>query len=119
MSVTNISLNSSMGALAKTIARGKVAVLKTDKFFGTDELCVIGKLVEGAVSEEMFVCGDSSKKVVSVESKSGDRLCSKIGAQVVLMVAGVNKEEINVGEELHFEKTDVNKPKPMGRIIIA
>jgi hypothetical protein len=112
MSILNSSTN-------KSVSKGKISVLKTDKFFGTDELCVIGKLIEGGVCENMSFCGDSNKKVVSVESKSGDRLCTKIGAQVVLMVSGIEKEEVLVGEELQFEKTLFDKPRPVGRFIIA
>lgn len=101
-------------------AKGRVKVLKTDQFFGTEEVCVIGKLVEGAVAREMLVPG-TSKKIVSVESNYGEGVCNHKGAQVVLMVSDSDKEEYSVGEEISFEKVQMleESAKPKGKLIIA
>ena len=100
--------------------RGKIKILKTDEFFGIDECCIIGKLLTGAVTEEMSISG-TDKKIVSVESHFGDRVCTKNGAQVVLMVSGANKRDYEYGQEVEFEKalTATVAAKPKGRIIIA
>ena len=101
------------------VAKGKIVVLKSDQFFGTEEVCVIGKLVEGAITREMIVPG-TNKKIVSVESNYGEGFCSHKGAQVVLMIANSNKEEYNSGEEIKFEKISVEvEEKPRGKLIIA
>ena len=100
--------------------KGIIKVLKADRFFGTEETCVIGKLLEGAVTKEMIVPG-TDKKIVSVESNYGEGTCDHTGAQVVLMVANSNKEEYEHGKEIAFEKVaiQVEKAKPKGRVIIA
>ena len=99
--------------------RGKIKVVKAEKFVGMDAVCVIAKLTEGAVAKKMRMQGKNSSVVISVESKSGDGVCTKIGAQVVLMVEGIYKEDCPVGAELVFEKCGSEECKPKGRIIIA
>ena len=84
-----------------------------------DAACVIAKLAEGAVAKKMKVRGNPSSIVVSVESKSGDGCCTKIGAQVVLMVEGIHKEDYPSGSEMVLEKTACEEVKSKGRIIIA
>ncbi|MDD4250782.1 MAG: hypothetical protein PHX27_01165 [Candidatus ainarchaeum sp.] len=119
MSLTTLTFNSSTGTQNSAI-RGKIMVLKTDQFFGTEEVCVIGKLVDGAITREMIVCG-TDKKIVSVESNYGEGFCCHKGAQVVLMIANSNKEEYNSGEEIHFERVALEEvsARPKGRLIIA
>jgi hypothetical protein len=117
MSLTTMTFNSER-VTDKTI--GKIKVLKTDEFFGTDECCIIGKLMEGAVTQEMSISG-TDKKIISVESHYGDVCCTKNGAQVVLMVAGAKKGDYEYGQEIVFEKmfTEQVVAKPKGRVIIA
>ncbi len=100
--------------------KGKLMVLKTDQFFGTEEVCVIGKLIDGAITREMIVTG-TDKRVVSVESNYGEGFCHHKGAQVVLMIANSSKEEYAHGEEIIFERIAVEQAqaKPKGRLIIA
>ena len=102
------------------VGRGRVRVLKTEKFVGSEEVCVIGKLVEGGVIKKMKITGKDAAQVMSVESKYGDGFCTKPGAQVVLMVSGIDKSEFACGTEICFEKgftEDTARPK--GRVIIA
>jgi len=119
MSLVTLTFGSTLGAEAAAIGKGKVRVLKTEKFVGSDEVCVIGKLVEGAITKRMKVSGKDSAQVMSVESKYGDGHCTHPGAQVVLMVAGVDKSEFGLGTEILFEKAFEEQAKPKGRVIIA
>jgi hypothetical protein len=118
MSLTRMTFGNS--TRSTDLTRGKIKVLKTDEFFGTEECCIIGKIMAGAVSEEMSISG-TNKKIVSVESHYGDRCCTKNGAQVVLMVSGANKRDYEYGQEIEFEKalSETIAVKPKGRIIIA
>ena len=118
MSLTRMTFASDAKSTQKTT--GKIKVLKTDEFFGTDECCIIGKLIDGAVTQEMSISG-TDKKIISVESHYGDVCCTKNGAQVVLMVAGAHKSDYEYGQEITFEKmlTAQAIAKPKGRIIIA
>jgi len=105
---------------AARIGQGKIKVLKTDKFYESDGICVIGKLIEGAVSKHMSICGKSGC-ITTVESKYGDNACSKTGAQVLLMIDGIEKEDVAVGEEMSFETEALAEAiiRPKGKIIIA
>ncbi len=118
MSLTTLTFSNSARTNGTSSAR--ILVLKTDQFFGTEECCIIGKLVDGIVSEEMQISG-TEKKIVSLESHYGDRSCSKKGGQVVLMVSGARKEDYDYGQEITFEKTiaEAVPVKPRGRLIIA
>jgi hypothetical protein len=118
MSLSTLTFSSDRKTTSQT--HGRIKILKTDKFFGTDECCIIGKLIDGAVSQDMSISG-TDKKVVSVESHYGDACCSKKGAQVVLMVLGAEKEDYSNGEEIIFEKMLTQKAlvKPKGKFIIA
>ena len=118
MSLITLTFNSSSTEKADSIGKGKVRVIKTQKFYGTDELCVIGKLVEGAVSTNMHLLGSDSV-IKSVESNYGLDSCFRAGAQVVLMVAGANKGQFSFGEEIEFERAIEIAHRPKGRIIIA
>jgi hypothetical protein len=104
---------------ANSYTKGKVKVIKAEKFVGMDALCVIGRLVDGAIAKKMKVSGNNSSQVISVESKVGDGYCTKQGAQVVLMVEGINKEDCPVGIEILFEKNCEETTKSKGKIIIA
>ena len=119
MSLTTLTFNSANSATNERAGKGKVMVIKTEKFVGSEEVCVIGRLVEGAVFKKMSVSGRDGCQVVSVESKYGDGLCEKQGAQVVLMVSGINKDDYIAGSELAFERMVQEKAKQMGRVIIA
>lgn len=107
-------------SVAQVAAKGRIKVLKSDSFFGTEGTCVIGKLIEGAVAKEMFVPG-TEKKIISVESNYGENSCNHRGAQVVLMVSESTKEEFSAGQEISFEKIQAlqEQAKPKGKLIIA
>lgn len=105
---------------ASSHTKGKVKVIKAEKFVGMDAVCVIARLVDGAVAKKMRVLGRNATQIISVESKVGDGYCTKPGAQVVLMIEGITKEEYPEGAEISFERgagEDLSKPK--GRLIIA
>ena len=119
MSLSSLTFGSENSINASDHARGKVKVVKAEKFVGMDAVCVISRLVEGAVAKRMRVQGKSNSVIVSVECKSGDNLCTKIGAQVVLMVEGINKDDYPTGSEIIFEKCGSEACKPKGRVIIA
>ena len=104
---------------ANSIGQGKIKVLKTDQFYGDDGICVIGKLIEGAVSKHMNICGKVGQ-VTTVESKYGNNSCTHQGAQVLLMIDGLAKEDLTVGEEVAFEMERIAEPiRPRGKLIIA
>ena len=107
------------GVNAASHTRGRIKVIKAEKFVGMDAVCVIAKLVEGAVAKKMKVAGKNSTQVISVESKSGDGCWTKEGSQVVLMIEGVYKEDFPAGVEVIFEKGAEEAAKAKGKIIIA
>ena len=119
MSLTTLTFNSATSMTTDRAGRGKVKVIKTEKFVGSDDVCVIGKLMEGAVFNKMTMPGKSGTLIVSVESKYGDGHCTKEGAQVVLMVSGIRKEDCPSDSELVFERIALEQARPKGRIIIA
>jgi hypothetical protein len=119
MSLNSLTFGSENNMNSSEYSRGKVKVVKAEKFVGIDAVCVISRLVEGAVAKRMRVVGKNGSVVVSVECKSGDNLCTKIGMQVVLMIEGINKEDYPTGSEMLFEKCGEGTCKPKGRIIIA
>ncbi len=120
MSLITMTFAKSGMEQASRIGQGKIVVLKTDKFYGSDGICVIGKLLEGAVSKHMSICGKSGL-ITTVESKYGDNACCKTGTQVLLMIDGIEKEDVAVGEELSFESEQLAETisRPKGKIIIA
>ncbi|MBT4870465.1 MAG: hypothetical protein HON47_02740 [Candidatus Diapherotrites archaeon] len=119
MSLITMTFAKSESKIANSIGQGKIKVLKTDKFYGDDGICVIGKLIEGAVSKHMNICGKSGQ-VTTVESKYGDHSCTHQGAQVLLMIDGLEKEDLSVGEEISFEMEKIAQPiRPRGKLIIA
>ncbi|VVB76255.1 Uncharacterised protein [uncultured archaeon] len=120
MSLSTLTFGSMNSINAQSHNRGKVKIIKAEKFVGMDAVCVIAKLVEGAVAKKMKMAGKDKSVVISVESKSGDGYCTKIGAQVVLMVEGVYKEDFPAGADIIFEKgAGGDESKPKGRVIIA
>lgn len=119
MSLSTLTFGSANSINANSYVRGKVKVIKAEKFVGIEAVCLIGKLVEGAVAKKMRVTGKDSTQVISVESKVGDGYCTKPGAQVVLMVEGINKEDYPTGTEVVFEKNPSDGTKAKGKIIIA
>jgi hypothetical protein len=105
---------------ANCVGRGKVKVIKSDKFVGMDAVCLIGRLVDGAVAKKMCVHGKESASVLTVESKYGEGACTKIGAQVVLMIQGLEKDDFPSGTEIILTKgAQCENSKPKGKIIIA
>jgi hypothetical protein len=113
--------NSARSGQAAKAVKGVVKVIKTEQFFGTEEVCLIGRLVNGAIASEMLIPG-TDKKIVSVESNYGDGFCQKTGAQVVLMVANADKSEYTTGQEIEFQKAVeavAQAAKPKGKLIIA
>ena len=119
MSLSSLTFASMNSVNASSHTRGKIKVIKAEKFVGMEAVCVIAKLVEGAVAKKMKISGNNSSQVISVESKSGDGCCTKEGAQVVLMVEGINKEDCPSGAEIIFEKAFEEAAKSKGRVIIA
>ena len=119
MSLTTLTFSSS-NEYSSGFSRGKIRVLKADQFFGVNEVCVIGKLVDGAVAKEMFVPG-TKKRIISVESNYGEGSCTKKGAQVVLMVENASKDDYSTGQEIEFERIALAQEiaKPKGKLIIA
>lgn len=122
MSLVTLTFNSNSarsGSASKAV-KGTVRVIKTEQFFGTEEVCLIGRLVDGAVASEMQVAG-TDKKIVSVESNYGDGFCQKSGAQVVIMLSGAEKDDYSTGQEVEFQKAmEVQAiAKPQGKLIIA
>lgn len=103
---------------ADAIGRGKLKVVKTDKFYGTEAVCVIGTLVEGALSVNMCI-PEKNAKIQSLESNYGDDYCIKEGAKVTLMVLGISKGDFQQGDDIEFQKLTVTAEKPKGRLIIA
>ncbi|MFA5125769.1 MAG: hypothetical protein WC462_02075 [archaeon] len=119
MSLSTLTFGSMNSINANSHTRGKVKVIKAEKFVGMEAVCIIGRLVEGAVAKKMHVSGNNSTQIISVESKVGDGYCTKQGAQVVLMVEGINKEDCPTGVEIIFEKGADEAVKSKGKIIIA
>ncbi|MDD2531409.1 MAG: hypothetical protein PHY04_01175 [Candidatus ainarchaeum sp.] len=119
MSLSSLTFGSSNSINSSSHSGGRVKVVKSEKFVGMEAVCVIARLVEGAVAKKMRVKGKNKSMVISVESKSGDGVCTKNGAQVVLMIEGINKEDYPTGVEICFEKCEEEACKPKGRIIIA
>ena len=104
---------------AHDIGQGRIKVLKTDKFYGSDGVCVIGKLIDGAVSKHMSICGKNGC-ITTVESKYGDHSCTHPGAQVLLMIDGLDQTDFSVGEEVSFEMEKLAETiRPRGKLIIA
>lgn len=120
MSLTTLTFGNCAAEVAEKVGKGKIQVIKTDYFYGSDGVCVIGRLIEGVVSKSMQISGKEDCKVITVESKYGDGLCTKTGAQVLLMIDGISKEDYSAGQEIAFEKNDVALiSRPKGRLIIA
>ncbi len=119
VSLSTLTFGSMNSVNANSHLRGKVKIIKSEKFVGMEAVCLIGRLVEGAVAKKMKVIGRDATQIISVESKVGDGYCTKPGAQVVLMVEGINKEDYPTGTEIIFEKTATEETKTKGRIIIA
>ena len=119
MSLSTLTFGSMNSINAQSHQRGRVKIIKAEKFVGMDAVCVIGRLLEGAVAKKMRIAGRQNTQIISVESKVGDGYCTKPGAQVVLMVEGIYKEELVAGSEVIFEKSTQDEAKAKGKIIIA
>lgn len=120
LSLSTLTFGSMNSVNSQSHAKGRVKVIKAEKFVGMEAVCVIARLVDGAVAKKMRVTGKNMTQVISVESKVGDGVCTKPGAQVVLMVEGIEKDDYPSGTEIIFEKGTADEAaKPKGRIIIA
>jgi hypothetical protein len=119
LSLSAMAFGSENSVNAASHERGRIKVIKAEKFVGMEAVCVIGKLIDGAVCKKMKVLGKEGSQVISVESKVGDGYCTKPGAQVLLMVEGIYKEDYPVGSEMSFVKGAEDKAKAKGKIIIA
>jgi hypothetical protein len=119
MSLSSLTFGSANSANAGSLGNGRVKVIKAEKFVGMDAVCLIGKLIDGAVAKKMKVAGKEGSQVISVESKSGDGYCTKCGAQVVLMIEGIVKDDYPAGSEIHLIKGAEEAAKSKGKIIIA
>ncbi|MCX6802986.1 MAG: hypothetical protein NTY48_00250 [Candidatus Diapherotrites archaeon] len=119
MSLSTLTFGSMNSVSASSQVKGKVKVIKAVKFVGMEAVCVIARLVDGAVAKKMRVCGKNATQIISVESKVGDGYCTKPGAQVILMIEGIEKEEYPTGAEIMFERGAVEEAKSKGRLIIA
>jgi len=102
-------------------AEAEFRVIKTDQFFGTKELCVMGKLTKGVIARTMITKkGGMEGEIVTVESSYGKRPVSKPGTRILLMVSNLKKQDIQKDETLIFRpKAQEEGKKPKGRIIIA
>lgn len=119
MSLSGMAFGSETNINVNSHGRGKIKVIKAEKFVGMDAVCIIGKLIEGAVVKKMKVHGRDNTQIISVESKVGDGYCTKPGAQVLLMVEGIYKEDFPAGSEMVFVKGAEEVAKAKGKIIIA
>ncbi|MCX8158600.1 MAG: hypothetical protein N3D73_02925 [Candidatus Diapherotrites archaeon] len=119
MSLVTLTFGNRSTEEADAIGKGKVKVIKAEKFFGTPELCIIGKLVEGAVSKNMKVVGRENCLVKSVESNYGEGCCIREGTKVTLMITGLAKSDIKEGDELCFEVIKKENCKQKGKFIVA
>jgi len=119
MSLVTLTFGGRSTEEAEHIGKGRVRVSRTEKFFGTPEVCIMGRLVEGAVSKNMALSGKENCFIKSVESNYGEGACTREGSQIVLMVSGIMKSDVNSGDELIFEKMQQAIERPKGRVIIA
>jgi len=111
----------SVNFLKNPEAEAEFRVIKTDEFFGTKELCVMGKLTKGVIARAMVTkVGDIEGEVICVESSYGKRPVTKPGTRVLLMVSNLKKNDVHKDETLIFKpKASEKEKKPKGRIIIA
>lgn len=103
-------------------SNGKVRIIKTVKFFGTDNLCIIGELVDGSVSLAMSAEVLGKKAFIAeVESKycKGNTVAKK-GAKLTLMLSGVEEKDFEGIQELEFlPPLREAKERPIGKLIIC
>ncbi len=86
----------------KASSINKVKVKKVNQFFGERNVYIIGEITEGVLFEQMkSVVGDKTGLIVELESKFGKAKAKK-GMNVGLLLAGVEKDDIQEGQVLNF-----------------
>jgi hypothetical protein len=81
--------------------KGTLKVKKVCEFFNLNELYVIGEVLEGAISQSMKATINGNECIIKeIESKYG--AIGKKGSTVGALVEGLDKEDIEVGQELHL-----------------
>ena len=101
---------------------GYLKIKKVEKFLGTEEVCVIGKLVSGIILPEMETELETGIKaeVKEVESKYGSQIVAKPGTSLLLMIKGAQFSHFNVEEVLEFHlKEEQARKKKKGKLIIC
>ncbi len=100
--------------------KGVFEVKKVDKFFGTKEICLMGKLVEGVVGPGMQAeIGDKKIKIETVESKYGERPVHREGTNALIMVGGAEHSDFEGNETIEFKKEYAVKIRKKGKVIIC
>ncbi|MEK6942053.1 MAG: hypothetical protein AABW85_04315 [archaeon] len=85
----------------KTDETGKLEVKKINQFFGERNVYVIGEVTSGVLSEQMKAkFGEKTCLLVEVESKVGNK--AKKGMHAGLMLAGIEKEDVAIGQVIDF-----------------
>jgi len=115
----NAELVSSQAAYVdETIDFGVIEVQKVEKFLGTDEICVIGKLKEGIIELNMLA-ENNAGKIVEINSKYGGKIVAKPGANILLMLQNCKLSDLQGKQILTFKKPTENKEKKKGKFIIC
>lgn len=99
----------------------KIKIIKAVEFFGTDEVCVIGELLDGCVATSMYALLLGKKaEIKEVESRFGRGTLSRTGAKVTLMLSGVKQEDLASLEEVEFmPPVRIESERPSGKLIIC
>lgn len=111
------------GVQYKLNENGKVKIIKVTEFFGRDDICILGELVDGCVGPKMYSHFDNNKKaeILEIESKYGMRPVSRKGTKLTLMINGVKKSDIEQKGEIEFVPPLMEElqDRPKGRVIIC
>lgn len=99
----------------------KIKIIKAVEFFGTDEVCVIGELLEGCIATSMYALLHGKKaEIKEVDSKFGRGSVSKTGTKVILMLSGVKQEDLASLNEIEFiPPAKIQSERPTGKVIIC
>jgi len=112
------------GSRYKITENGKVKIIKITEFFGRDDICVLGELIDGCVGPKMCSHFDNNKKaeILEIESKYGMKPVSRKGTKLTLMINGVKKSDLEKkGGEIEFvpQLMEELQEKPKGKVIIC
>ena len=101
--------------------RGRVKIGRVTEFFGRNEICILGELVEGTIAANMMAIVNEKKvEVAELEHKYGIRPLSRPGTKLTLMLLGVNKQDLRTNDVIEFwPPAPKQTTKPKGRIIIC